>query len=193
MTRRCRRPTHISLALLTIGALTYVPTWPADRGEIDHETAVRLARQFLASEEDDEREQLRSRLDSFTGDIDGVMRALRPRVYPAVKPGYYPELKFSAERRHKKYPRDLLYFVVPSSYDPARPTGLIIFLHGGGLDTSRDAPEYTLRSAAPDSTETDRSGRMLAGTGMILSARPPGKGESYYRWCVKMPRDTSWT
>ena len=72
-----------------------------------------------------------------------------PRVYPAVKPGYYPELNFREPRR-EKYPRDLLYFVVPSSYDPARPTGLIIFLHGGGLNTSRDAPEYTLRSAAPD-------------------------------------------
>jgi predicted esterase len=79
-----------------------------------------------------------------------------------------------------------LYFVVPSGYDPSRPTGLIVFLHGGGLYTSRDAPDYTLRFAAPDSTEPDRAGRMLAGTGMItVGPSAPGKGESYYRWCLK--------
>jgi predicted esterase len=79
-----------------------------------------------------------------------------------------------------------LYFIVPQNYDREKPTGLIVFLHGGGLNTSRDAPDYTLRFAAPGSTETDRSGRMLAGTGMItVGPSAPGKGESYYRWCLK--------
>lgn len=180
------RQTQIFLALLTIGAWNLGPTSAAEPGAVDHETAVRLARQFLTSESDDEREQLHARLDGFAGDIDRVLNALRDRDYPAVKPGYYPELKFAAESRREKYPDDLLYFVVPKSYDPARPTGLIVFLHGGGLNTSRDAPEYTLRFAAPGSTETDRSGRMLAATGMItVGPSAPGKGESYYRWCLK--------
>lgn len=186
MTRNFRRPTQIFLALLTIGPLGRVAAIAEDRGAIDPGTAVALARQFLASEKEDEREQLRSRLDAFTGDLDGVLRAVRARAYRPVQPGYYPELKFAADSRREKYPRDLLYFLVPNGYDPARPTGLIIFLHGGGLNTSRDAPEYTMQIAAAGSGEDDRAARMLAGTGMItVGPSAPGKGESYYRWCLK--------
>ena len=186
MARPFRGSLAVVLALVMNAASAGLPACEADRQAIDRDMAVELARQFLASEDNDERERLRTRLEGFTGDIEEVLRVLRTRTYPAIKPGYYPELSFSDERRRAKYPRDLLYFVVPESYDPVRPTGLIIFLHGGGLNTSRDAPDYTLRYADPDSTEPDRAGRMLARTGMItVGPSAPGKGESYYRWCLK--------
>ena len=60
-------------------------------------------------------------------------------------------------------------------------------MHGGGINTSRNAPEYTLLSPDEDSpSDTSRSGDMLAATGMItVGPSAPGKGQSYYRWCLR--------
>ena len=183
--RVLRRPTWIQLAVL-LGTVYLAEVRAADRSPVDDEAAVRVARQYLTSEDRQERKQCLSRLESFTGDMENVLRTLRTRTYPPVKPGYYPELKFDSAKRREKYPRDLLYFIVPKSYDPTRPTGLVVFLHGGGLNTSRDAPLYTLKFATDESSpDTDRSGRMLSETGMItVGPSAPGKGESYYRWCL---------
>lgn len=71
------------------------------------------------------------------------MRTLSQRNYTPVATGYHAEETFRDPRRLEKYPKDLLYFVVPKTYDPKRPTGLIVFMHGGGKNTSRDAPMYT--------------------------------------------------
>ena len=100
------------------------------------------------------------------------------RTYQPAKQSYYPHEHFTAADRLKRHPRDLLYYLVPTSYRPDRPSGLIIFLHGGGKTTSANVPENTLRSP---------SGEMLAATGMIavgpsaprrflLSLVPPRSG-----------------
>lgn len=148
---------------------------------IDFQTAVSLSRQYLASDDDEERSRLEARLSGYRGEIDPVVAALAARTYPAVKPGYYADEKFESAELRKKYPQDWLYFIVPPTYEPKQPTGLIVFLHGGGLNTSRDAAMYTL-----DPGESQASSRMLAATGMIIvGPSAPGKGESYYRWCLR--------
>jgi pimeloyl-ACP methyl ester carboxylesterase len=152
---------------------------------LDFDSAVKLCREYLAADDDDEREKALARLAGYTGDVEPVIKALSTRTYRVVKAGYYEEEPFQSEELRKKYPKDLLYFIVPKNYDAARPTGLIVFMHGGGSSTSRDAPMYTMRSPTSDSSSS-RSGDMLAATGMItVGPSAPGKGESYYRWCLK--------
>ncbi len=150
-------------------------------------TVVRLSREYLAADNANVQRPLQARLEQYRGDLDAVLSELQHRTYPPVKPGYYGEEAFQSAARREKYPRDLLYFVVPPTYDPARPTGLIIFLHGGGISTSRDAAMHTLRFPTADSpASTYRSGDMLAATGMItVGPSAPGKYDSYYRWCLR--------
>jgi acetyl esterase/lipase len=176
----------LSLTMLTIGPLQLPAAEPANVG-LDLKSAVALCRDFLASADDEERLRLNARLATFHGDFDAVIQALRSRNYPAVKPGYYEELKFQSPAANEKYPKDLLYFIVPETYHPSQPTGLIVFMHGGGYSTSRDAPLYTMKLPANASDTGDyRSGKMLAATGMItVGPSAPGKGESSYRWCLK--------
>jgi pimeloyl-ACP methyl ester carboxylesterase len=160
----------------------------AARGDTpEHDAAVRLCRQYLAADDEDDRARLAAQLDAYSGDIEPVVRALATRSYPPVEAGYHAEERFQSAELRKKYPDDLLYFVVPKTYDPNRPTGLIVFMHGGGISTSRDEPKYTLRYPLSDSPpDTYRSGDMLAATGMItVGPSAPGKGESYYRWCLR--------
>lgn len=163
-------------------------TWSAapEPRALDFDAAVAACREFLAANEEGEgdREKLLSRLDGYAGDIEPVIAALSVQPHRPVKAGYIAEERFSGELL-KKYPRDLLYFVVPKGYDEYRPAGLIVFLHGGGLNTSRDAAEYTLQPASDPNADPDSSGDMLAATGMItVGPSAPGKGESYYRWCL---------
>ncbi len=163
-------------------------TWaaPPEQAALDFAAAVRVCREYLAAESGDERERLASRLDGYLGDIESVVRALASQTYRPVAAGYYPEERFQSAEVRAKYPKELLYFVVPKTYDAARPTGLIVFMHGGGLTTSRDAPKFTLRDPLPDSPpDTYRSGEMLAASGMItIGPSAPGQGESSYRWCL---------
>lgn len=159
---------------------------PPKPATLNHDVAVRVCREYLAAGDDDERERLAAKLDGYLGDIELVVQALANQTFRPVAAGYHAEEKFQSTEVREKYPKDLLYFVVPKTYDVSRPTGLIVFMHGGGLNTSRDAPESTLRFPLPDSPpDTYRSGDMLAATGMItVGPSAPGKGESFYRWCL---------
>lgn len=153
---------------------------------IDADAAVLLSSEYLSAADDDRR-ALATSIRRFTGDWESIVRCLSDRSYRRIEPGYYQEERFESTGLRDKYSSDLLYFIVPDGYEPDRPTGLIVFLHGGGLTTSRDAPHYTLRFPTSESPpDTDRSGDMFAGTGMItVGPSAPGKGESYYRWCLK--------
>jgi pimeloyl-ACP methyl ester carboxylesterase len=145
--------------------------------------AVKLSRTYLQSEDDEARQDIKAQLAAFDGEISRVLDALAKRSHRQVKPGYHGDEKFRSPELLEKYPHDWLYFVVPKTYTPEKPTGLIVFLHGGGLYTSRDAAKYTLRTSQESE---DGSGDMLAATGMItVGPSAPGKGESYYRWCLK--------
>ena len=151
------------------------------------ESAIELAREFLASDSGEERAEMSTRLAAYAGPIEPVVAALRAQEHSPVKPGYKASKHFTTPGLAKKYPNERLYFVVPKGYEPSRPTGLIVFLHGGGFNTSRDAPAYTLLAPNDEtSADSSRSGDMLAATGMItVGPSAPGKGESSYRWCLR--------
>src|SRR5262245_45620181 len=106
----------------------------------DSDQAVKLSREFLVSQDSNERKRLAARLSAHDGAIDSVTAALSTRSFSRVTAGYHPEQRFSLPALRTKHPDDLLYFHVPQTYTPNRSTGLIVFLHGGGNTSSRRAP-----------------------------------------------------
>lgn len=153
---------------------------------VDTSTATKLAQQWLASSDRAERKQVAAQLGEYDGDFETVVKNLSTRSFNAVKTGYIAEEHFSESALRRRHPDDLLYFVVPKSYQPERATGLIVFLHGGGSGTTRKAPRATLDFPTPDSPpDTHRSGDMFAATGMItVGPSAPWDTETSYRWCV---------
>ncbi len=131
--------------------------------------------------------QLAARLSNYDGPIEPVLARLRSRKHKPVEPGYHPEEHFSVDKLRNAHPDDLLYFNVPQSYRAYRPSGLIIYLHGGGNRTSREAPEYCLDF--PDDDEDEESyqlGNVFNEAGLIaVGPSAPWDEESSYRWCLE--------
>ena len=167
---------------ITIVGLVYAPRTRA----MDQDAAAKLCRRYLASESPVERQALLARLAGYEGEIDPVLQLLAQRVYPPVKPGYHAEEHFATPEFRKKHPDDLLYFVVPKDYRRDKPTGLVVFLHGGGATTSPRAPQATLRFPDNDTPRySSASGDMFAATGMItVGPSAPWNRNSSYRWCL---------
>lgn len=153
---------------------------------LDQNAAVKLCRKYLASEDRTERRELSRQLAGYEGEIDPVLQSLDQRSYQSVKSGYHGDEHFASAELRKRHPDDLLYFVVPKTYRTDKPTGLIVFLHGGGRTTTRRAPQATLRFPDHDTPRySGRSGDMLAATGMItVGPSAPWNQDSPYRWCL---------
>jgi predicted esterase len=174
---------RLAVPLLALLALVRVACGEA----LDRDAALAVCREYLRSDSRSERQELLARLSGYKGEIDAVLQLLSKRAYRPVKLGYYGEEHFATAEFRKKHPDDLLYFVVPKDYREDRPTGLIVFLHGGGAATSRRAPQATLRFPDSDTPRySNASGDMLAATGMItVGPSAPWNGKSWYRWCLR--------
>jgi predicted esterase len=98
-----------------------------------------LARDYVEAREPARRAAIAQELDAFAGDIDRCLAALRPTPPRDVPHGLSGLQHFTVPGLKERYPEDHLYYAVPRSYDPARPTGLLIFMHGGGGTTRREA------------------------------------------------------
>jgi len=98
-----------------------------------------------------------------------------------VEAGYFAEHHFRVPELREKHPDDLLFYVVPGSYRPDTPTGLIILMHGGGHGSPRTAPRTYLRM-------NDKSGRAFGDafykSGMIAVGPSAPVKKSSARWCV---------
>ena len=157
-------------------------TAPAD----DPDDAVELARRYLESTDSQERARLSRELAAYDRDWKDVVQALRPRPDRAVKPGYYKEEHFTHPQLRKKHAEDLLYFVVPTSYRPERPTGLVVFMHGGGKGSPRTAPDRYMTAAGPDAPlKSARLGDLFEAVGMIgVGPSAPWNENDHQRWCL---------
>ncbi|HJT31583.1 MAG TPA: ester cyclase [Pirellulales bacterium] len=169
------------MALLLTAAASPSPGQAIDRAQ-----AVELARDYLSTDDDTKRTPLAVKLATYGGDIPSVLRALSARSFKPVKSGYHPQEHFTVPELLAKHPKDLLYFNVPDSYRPDRPTGLIVFLHGGGKTTSRRAPRVFLNFPDEDDEESNQLGDVFSATGMIaVGPSAPWDDESWYRWCLR--------
>ena len=152
----------------------------------DLESAARTARLYLQTGDPQEKARLAEKLDAFDGAPAELVDALRPRPQSAVSPGYHPAEHFSDPVLRAKHPDDLLYFQVPAGYDPAKPNGLVVFMHGGGKGSPRTAPDrYML--AAEDNTpqKTTRLGELFEDTGLIgVGPSAPWNENDHSRWCL---------
>jgi len=75
----------------------------------------------------------------------------------------------------------LLFYVVPESYRPETPTGLVVLMHGGGLKSTRTAPRRYMRMH-------DETGYALGDafyqSGMIAVGPSALVKKTSVRWCV---------
>jgi len=165
--------------------------WPDAGQTMDERQAVDLAREYLASEDGAQRRKLALKLAEYDGDFEPVIRRLSERSFEPIEAGYHPKERFSVPKLRARHPYDLLYFTVPKGYRPDRPTGLIVFMHGGGNATSRRAPRYSMNF--PDDgdgdgdgdDESDQLGDLFDATGMIaVGPSAPWDEDSSYRWCL---------
>ena len=97
---------------------------------MDLKRAVELSREYLDHPE--ARERLREELDAFEGDLDAAVAELRPTPPADAPRGWSLSRTFESPGLEGKYPEQPITVYCPPDYDPAKPRGLVLFLHGGG-------------------------------------------------------------
>jgi pimeloyl-ACP methyl ester carboxylesterase len=159
---------------------------PSVTHAIDLAEAVRFSREYLTSTDTRSRAVLARTLDRYDGDLAPVIGELGRREFKSVRPGYVPRQHFSDASLRERHPQDLLYFTIPKTYRPDRPTGLIVFLHGGGNRSLRSWPAYFMDYPGKhDDSGRSRLGDLFDATGMIaVGPSAPWDVESSYRWCL---------
>ena len=138
-----------------------------------------LAAQYVAAYASVKR--LAHQLDNCGCDPESVVRALRPAPAKDAKPGYYDAEHFRSPELLKRHPDDLLFCVVPESYRPETPTGLIVLMHGGGKNSPRTHPRRYMRMH-------DKTGWALGDafyrSGMVAVGPSAPLRKTNVRWCV---------
>ena len=134
----CRKGIALLLATFFSGLL--IPRLAA----FTQQEIITRCRMYLAAADPAVRAQLAQEISTYTGNIDVIVSALQPAAPRDFLLGYSGLQHFSVPELNEKYPDDHLYYYVPRSYSPDRPTGLLIALHGGGAGTSREAARGTV-------------------------------------------------
>jgi predicted esterase len=161
----------------------------AEDHAVDNTSAVQLASRYLESTDDSTRRELAEALAPFDGDRDELLRELSRGKFEPVKAGYHPAKRFTLPGLAAKHPDDLLYFNVPRSYQPHQPTGLIVFLHGGGRASRRNWPEYFMDFPARGNGESQLGDVFNAADMVAVGPSAPWDEESAYRWCLVEPKE----
>lgn len=117
---------------------------------------MRAAEAWLASESPDERRDLEAILHSYQGDIDEVIEAVMPKgsaAHAEIKGEFIKGDTFVTPKllaRNEDHPFN---FYVPKNYDPSKPMGLILWMHGGG--TYKVGKNVTRRSGEDNTKQMD--------------------------------------
>lgn len=179
-------------------ATTTLPATPIGGSPASYDDALRLARAYL--EEDDEwrRAELLRQVDGWSQRLDEIAGQLRPPLPADAPRGVLAEDKFRLPRVRARMeslrPRPegpvepyvpppgsslkgpapdeeyLNWVYVPERYDPRRPLGLVIALHGGAGSSPQSSAENNLVGA-----------RGLFGGGDFIIVSP-GAPPLVYRW-----------
>lgn len=125
-------------AVIAISSRGFVATAAAD------DKLLAACSEFLAS--DAPSMSVVAEIESFSGDIDAVIRRLAadvPSDYADVS-GVLANQSFTHPHLRTSCSDDRLHFFVPDGYEANKPFGLIIFMHGGGPTTPRDHPLHVV-------------------------------------------------
>jgi len=179
-------PSGTEFGIRVVTVLVALVLLVKDAPAADLVQAARLARQYLESTDPQAKAALSRQFAEYDADWRDVVEVLRPRPTAAVKPGYYKEEHFSQPGLRKKHPEDLLYLIVPTGYRPDRPTGLVVFMHGGGKGSPRTAPAGYMTPAKPGSPPSSaRVGDLFDAVGMIgVGPSAPWNENDHSRWCL---------
>ncbi len=185
-----------------------VPGTPPDRvvasppsasaNTLTHDEALKLAREYMDSEDAAKRAEILRTVDAYGERLDEIALALRPAPPKGARTGHLAEEKFTVPRLRARMERIIPrpegpvlsyapskdsslkaiapgeeymnWAYVPESYDPAKPLGLVVSLHGGAGSS--------LQSTA---------GEMLAGSAKLFGSGPfivvcPGAPPLVYSW-----------
>jgi len=140
-------------------------------GALTYEQVVGLAREYMAQDDPRRRREILKRVGGWTERLDDIALAIRPVPPPDAPTGYLPADKFTVPRLRKEMARLLPsaegpvllhkderfrpapgeeymnWVFVPEDYDPKRPLGMVIQLHGGGGgDSQPRAGKYALET-----------------------------------------------
>ena len=170
---------RFSLAFLGAGALLLATA--GEPSSLIPETVLGAARDYLATVDKTEREDLGAVLNASNCDPVQTVLALRPHPVSEVTPGYHRAEHFLVPELGKRYPDDLLYYVVPESYTARQPVALAVVMHGGAKGTERTMAHWYMR---PD-PKGSGLGRAFMDAGMIaVGPSAPISTKRWERWCL---------
>ncbi len=167
--------------------------------ELAYDEALKLARAYMEDEDEAKRQRILQAAETFGERLDEIALALRPVPRKGAPTGYLLKDKFTVPAVRARLqrivpapdgpvqlPRGMeplpagtehrTYVYVPKSYDPRRPLGLMIHLHGGGA-----GKEYT-DQAAQELLKCDSWGMDLMRGGDFVVACPSALPMNYQRW-----------
>ncbi|MAG92624.1 MAG: hypothetical protein CMJ48_02565 [Planctomycetaceae bacterium] len=148
--------------------------------------AVRLSREYLELVDGTQKTRLAKQLSEHDVRWQQVIAELGSREHDDVKPGYYPQQHFSDPALREEHPDDLLYLVVPKEYQPDKPIGLVVFMHGGGSGSPRTAPGTYMTPGTTDEPQAGTPiGDVFESIGMIgVGPSAPWNEKDNSRWTV---------
>ena len=98
---------------------------------------IAVATQYLSSTDAQERNELATKLAEQNTDIDEIVAKLRSDADQNLetRTGELLEEPFTKPELDETYDADRIFYYVPENYDASKPTGLLVFMHGGGANT----------------------------------------------------------
>ena len=154
-------------------------------GPVSEADAVRLSRDFLAASTD-EKPALELAIRRYRGPVEPVIRKLIASEERCWKPetGFIEAQHFTAPGLKDRYREDLLYFFVPKAYETTKPFGLLIFMHGGGPGSPREAAKVVLSD--PKTHKSSYGLRPFIEDAPFIAVAPsaPWNEKSSARWCL---------
>jgi len=143
----------------------------------DADGARELIRSWLY-EPDANREAILEALPDEADDPRALVRSCMLAGHEGREPGVFLGEGFELPHLRERYPDEELSFCVPESYDAAKPTGLLVLLHGGGSDTPRAAARRWMEVHEAG----DRFGDVLPGLPCITVAPGNLQLPTHKRW-----------
>jgi len=147
---------------------------PMHSGTSGYDEALRLARAYLAENDETKRAEILRKMEGWSERLDEIAMALRPVPPAGARTGYIPEDRFTlprvraslaklqpAENGPLRFYKDVRpapgeehmnWVYVPEKYDPKKPLGLVINLHGGGGSTLQSAAAKYLEGDSEDAS-----------------------------------------
>ncbi len=151
---------------------------PADKADV-----VQMAKQYLTSTSD-KRADSEKALRDYHGPIETVIAKLidSEEKQWTSKAGTLIAEHFTAPGLREKYQDDLLYFFVPEEYDPKKPFGLLIFMHGGGPGTTREYARHVVSKPEEDKYSYSLRSTIEHAPFITVAPSAPLNKTSAFRW-----------